>query len=171
MFYRDASIQGTIRHEVTYKDGRVQYVEHDKSEIFMDWDMAIINWFFHHWEKLYEAYAERSFPSGRPLQRFESRFDYWKAILSPEEWEELIHSTDPFDQQLLTGREPRDEIQDAKEQFEMTFHQAAELYLEDLRHGFYEDQLLDERIDVKSSFDAVIALYNEIREAERKGRL
>lgn len=170
MFYRDTSIQGTIRYEVTYKDGRVQYVEHDKSEIFMDWDMAIIDWFFHHWENLYEAYAEKSFPSGRPLQRFESKFDYWKAMLSPEEWEEFIHSTDPFDQRLLTDWEPHDEIQDAKEQFEMMFHQAAELYLEDLRHGFYEDQLLEERIDVKSSFDAVIALYKEISEAEQKRR-
>ncbi|OGX79870.1 hypothetical protein A6395_04520 [Exiguobacterium sp. SH31] len=170
MFYRDESIQGTIRYEVTYQGGRVQYVEHDKLEIFMDWDMAMINWFFEHWKKLYEAYAEKSFPSGRPLQRFESGYDYWKARLSPEAWDELIHSTDPFDQQRLTDKRPRDEIQRAKEQFEMMFNQTAELYLENLRHGFYVDQLLEQRIDVESSFDAVIALYKEISEAERKRR-
>ncbi|KGI86137.1 hypothetical protein JY98_07760 [Exiguobacterium mexicanum] len=170
MFYRDESIQGTIRFEVKYQGGRVQYVEHDKSEMFMDWDMAIIKWFFEHWLKLYEAYAEKSFPSGQPLQRFESGYDYWKARLSPEAWDELIHSTDPFDQQLLTDKEPYDEIRDAKEQFEMMFDQATELYLEDLRHGFYVDQLLEQRIDVESSFDAVIALYKEISEAEQKRR-
>lgn len=130
----------------------------------------MIDSFFEHWRKLYEAYAEKSFPSGQPLQRFKSGYDYWKARLSPEAWDELIHSTDPFDQQLLTDKEPHDEIQDAKEQFEMMFHQTAELYLEDLRHGFYVDQLLEQRIDVESSFDAVIALYKEISEAQQKRR-
>lgn len=52
----------------------------------------------------------------------------------------------------------------------MMFNQTAELHLEDLRHGFYGDQLLEQRIDVESSFDAVIALYKEISEAEQKRR-
>lgn len=164
-FFENPSIQGTLHVNVTYVDGSVQELSHDKSEMCTDWNMPLIRRFFEHWINIYEYHTKRFFHTNLPHRQYTSYYEYALETFGDEEWD-IIGSKTREAIEARFGDGPYDEFSSAEEQFQILFDYGLDGVKAELEEGYYFDEFLNRWVDVEESFAAVRDAYNRFYGAE-----